>query len=52
MTLQMGKEPQTYKVEIWHKDPKFYRVNLKNAQKDQSQMILGMMKGYLSLRRL
>jgi outer membrane lipoprotein-sorting protein len=27
-------------VEIWHKDPSFYRVNLKNAQKDQSQMIL------------
>lgn len=40
MTLQMGTEPQTYEVEIWHKDPSFYRVNLKNAQKDQSQMIL------------
>lgn len=40
MTLQMGTEPQTYEVEIWHKDPKFYRVNLKNAHKDQSQMIL------------
>jgi outer membrane lipoprotein-sorting protein len=40
MTLQMGTEPQVYDVEIWHKDPSFYRVNLKNAQKDQSQMIL------------
>lgn len=40
MTLQMGTEPQTYEVEIWHKDPSFYRVNLKNAKKDQSQMIL------------
>ncbi|WP_147535911.1 LolA family protein [Bacillus marasmi] len=40
MTLQMGTEPQTYDVEIWHKDPSFYRVNLKNAKKDQSQMIL------------
>lgn len=40
MTLQMGTEPQVYEVEIWHKDPSFYRVNLKNAQKDQSQMIL------------
>jgi outer membrane lipoprotein-sorting protein len=40
MTLQMGTEPQTYDVEIWHKDPSFYRVNLKNTQKDQSQMIL------------
>ncbi|AGK51970.1 LolA family protein [Bacillus sp. 1NLA3E] len=40
MTLQMGTEPQTYEVQIWHKDPSFYRVNLKNAKKDQSQMIL------------
>lgn len=40
MTLQMGSEPQVYEVEIWHKDPTYYRVNLKNAQKDQSQMIL------------
>ncbi|MBP3040192.1 outer membrane lipoprotein carrier protein LolA [Bacillaceae bacterium Marseille-Q3522] len=40
MTLQMGEEPQTYDVEISHKEPNFYRVHLKNAQKDQSQMIL------------
>ncbi|MBT2759603.1 outer membrane lipoprotein carrier protein LolA [Mesobacillus foraminis] len=40
MTLQMGSDPQVYEVEIWHKDPDYYRVNLKNAQKDQSQMIL------------
>ncbi|WP_102272747.1 LolA family protein [Cytobacillus massiliigabonensis] len=40
MTLQMGTEPQTYDIEVWHKDPMYYRVDLKNAQKDQSQMIL------------
>lgn len=40
MTLQMGTDPQTYDVEIWHLEPSYYRVNLKNAQKDQSQMIL------------
>jgi len=40
MTLKMGSDSQVYKVEIWHKDPTFYRVNLKNAEKDQSQMIL------------
>ncbi|MFC0274434.1 outer membrane lipoprotein carrier protein LolA [Metabacillus herbersteinensis] len=40
MTLQTGSEPQVYDVEIWYKDPTYYRVNLKNAQKDQSQMIL------------
>lgn len=40
MTLKMGSDQQVYDVEIWHKDPSFYRVNLKNSQKDQSQMIL------------
>jgi outer membrane lipoprotein-sorting protein len=40
MTLKMGQDSQVYNVEIWHKDPTFYRVNLKNAEKDQSQMIL------------
>ncbi|CAH2714506.1 Sporulation protein YdcC [Neobacillus rhizosphaerae] len=40
MTLKMGSDSQIYNVEIWHKDPTFYRVNLKNAEKDQSQMIL------------
>ncbi|MFJ7860151.1 LolA family protein [Peribacillus sp. NPDC097264] len=40
MTLKMGTEPQVYTVEIWHKNPAFYRVNLKNEEKDQSQMIL------------
>ncbi len=40
MTLQMGTDPQVYNVEIWHKHPSYYRVNLKNQEKDQSQMIL------------
>ncbi|MFT4417103.1 LolA family protein [Fredinandcohnia humi] len=40
MTLQTGNNPQVYEVEIWHKEPSYYRVNLKNAEKDQSQMIL------------
>ncbi|MFK9092635.1 LolA family protein [Bacillus salipaludis] len=40
MTLKMGTDSQVYNVEIWHKDPTFYRVNLKNTEKDQSQMIL------------
>jgi outer membrane lipoprotein-sorting protein len=40
MTLKMGADSQVYNVEIWHKDPTFYRVNLKNAERDQSQMIL------------
>lgn len=40
MTLKMGTDKQVYNVEVWHKSPTFYRVNLKNAKKDQSQMIL------------
>ncbi len=40
MTLQTGENPLTYEIEIWHKKPSFYRVSLKNAEKDQSQMIL------------
>jgi outer membrane lipoprotein-sorting protein len=40
MTLKMGADSQVYNVEIWHKDPSYYRVNLQNAANDQSQMIL------------
>ncbi len=40
MTLQTGKEPQTYDVEIWHQQENYYRVALKNEKKDQSQIIL------------
>ncbi len=40
MTLQTGSEPQEYEIEIWHKGPSYYRVNLKNSKKEQSQMIL------------
>nr|WP_235357042.1 outer membrane lipoprotein carrier protein LolA [Bacillus alveayuensis] len=40
MTIQTGNEPQVYEVEVWHKKPTYYRVMLKNANKDQSQIIL------------
>ncbi|WP_210237262.1 LolA family protein [Alteribacter natronophilus] len=40
MTLQTGKEPQTYEVEVWYQQPAFYRVALSNAESDQSQIIL------------
>lgn len=49
MTLKMGADSQVYNVEIWHKDPTFYRVNLKNAEKDQSQMILRNKEGVFVL---
>ncbi|WP_243292530.1 outer membrane lipoprotein carrier protein LolA [Bacillus sp. FJAT-47783] len=40
MTIQTGEEPQVYEVAIWHKKPDYYRVALKNASKEQSQIIL------------
>lgn len=40
MTLKMGENPQVYDVEIWYKNPNFYRVKLKNEKKEQSQLIL------------
>lgn len=40
MTLNTGNDEQVYEVEIWHKAPHYYRVNLKNTAKEQSQMIL------------
>ena len=49
MTLQTGNEPQVYEVEVWHQTPAFYRVNLKNAEKDQSQMILRNKEGVFVL---
>lgn len=49
MTLQTGSEPQVYNVEIWHKSPQFYRVNLKNSQKEHNQMILRNKEGVFVL---
>lgn len=40
MTLSMGQDSQQYEVEVWHSKPDFYRVHLKNAENEQSQMIL------------
>src|SRR5690242_6406019 len=49
MTLNTGKDAQVYDVEIWHSKPMYYRVNLKNAEKDQSQMILRNKEGVFVL---
>lgn len=40
MTLTVGNEPQSYDIDVWHNKPGDYRVHLKNAKKEQSQMIL------------
>ncbi|MGG1572669.1 LolA family protein [Fictibacillus sp. NRS-1165] len=49
MTLNTGEKPIRYQLEVWHKKPNFYRVNLKNAKKDQSQMILRNKEGVFVL---
>ncbi|MGM9929564.1 MAG: outer membrane lipoprotein carrier protein LolA [Bacillus sp. (in: firmicutes)] len=49
MTLKMGEDPQVYDVEIWYKNPDFYRVKLKNETKEQSQMILRNKEGVFVL---
>jgi outer membrane lipoprotein-sorting protein len=40
LTLQTGKEPQAYNVEVWHNKPDLYRVALTSEQKDITQIIL------------
>ena len=40
LTLQTGKEPQTYNVEVWHNKPDFYRVALTSEERDITQIIL------------
>lgn len=38
LSIKTGNEPQEYNVEIWHKEPSFYRVNLKNAKKIRAKL--------------
>lgn len=40
LTLQTGKDPQTYDVEVWHNKPNFYRVALTSKEKGITQIIL------------
>ncbi|WP_100406105.1 LolA family protein [Bacillus solitudinis] len=40
MTLETGKEPQVYDVNVWFQRESYYRVALTNQNKDQSQIIL------------
>jgi outer membrane lipoprotein-sorting protein len=40
MIIQTGQEPQEYQVEVWYKNPNYYRISLTNAKKDISQIVL------------
>lgn len=49
MTLTMGADAQEYKIQVWHNKPEMYRVHMKNAERDQSQMILRNKEGVFVL---
>ncbi|MGL4821236.1 MAG: outer membrane lipoprotein carrier protein LolA, partial [Bacilli bacterium] len=40
LTIENNEDPQNYEVEIWHNKPTLYRVSLKNAKRNQHQLIL------------
>lgn len=49
MSIKVGEEPQIYLIDIWHRKPEEYKVQLKNEKKDQSQIILRNKKGVFVL---
>ncbi|MBO1912186.1 outer membrane lipoprotein carrier protein LolA, partial [Microvirga sp. 3-52] len=40
MEIKTGAEPRLYDVDVWHTKPDFYRVNVSQSGKDESQMIV------------
>lgn len=40
MTLKTGMEPQEYLVEVCYQTPHYYRISMKNAKKDITQIVL------------
>lgn len=40
MKLYTGQQPQEYQVEVWFQNPSYYRIALKNAKKDITQIVL------------
>lgn len=40
MKLLTGQQPLEYQVEVWYQKPEFYRIALKNKEKDISQIVL------------
>lgn len=49
LTLQTGKDPQTYDVEVWHNKPDFYRVALTSKEREITQIILRNQEGVFVL---
>ncbi|CAH0122456.1 Sporulation protein YdcC [Paenibacillus sp. CECT 9249] len=40
MMLHTGQQPQEYQVDVWYQNPSYYRIALKNAKKDITQIVL------------
>lgn len=40
MTLHTGQQPQEYDLEVWYKNPHYYRIALSNAKQDITQIVL------------
>ncbi|WJY27173.1 outer membrane lipoprotein carrier protein LolA [Sporosarcina trichiuri] len=40
MEIKTGEEPRTYDVNVWHTKPDFYKVDVSQQGKDESQLIV------------
>jgi outer membrane lipoprotein-sorting protein len=40
MVLNTGQNPQSYQVEVWYKNPHYYRIALANESEDITQIVL------------
>jgi len=40
MQIQIGENPQEYSVEVWYKEPQYYRILLNNMNSNITQIIL------------
>ncbi len=40
MEIKTGEEPRLYDVTVWHTKPDFYKVDVSQKEKDESQMIV------------
>jgi outer membrane lipoprotein-sorting protein len=40
MVLQTGQTPQEFNVEVWYKEPHYYRIALTNTARDITQVVL------------
>lgn len=49
MVMHTGEQPLTYQIEVWYKNPDYYRIYLANEDKNISQIILKNQEGVFVL---